>query len=220
VTVRIYNASNTLVQTRTATAAAGAWSVAATALAQGTYTATASQSDAAGNVGTTAATTFTIDTTAPTAVSVTTTNVAGGTAGVLDAGDTISFTYSEAIDPASIIAGWNGSGSQSVTLNWINNANNDTFTASTAAGAVHLATNVALNANVLKKNWTTTGTLTRTSATTFTITLDATPPNSAIAPNPAPGANIAWTADTAAKDLAGNPVTAGTVTQTGNGVDF
>src|SRR5207244_4380363 len=44
----------------------GAYSVVASpALAQGTYTAQARQGDAAGNIGTSAANTFTIDTTAP-----------------------------------------------------------------------------------------------------------------------------------------------------------
>ena len=70
VTVRIYSgatAGGSPQQTRTATrdASTGAWSVDATALAQGTYTATASQDDAAGNTGTSAAHTFRVDTTAP-----------------------------------------------------------------------------------------------------------------------------------------------------------
>jgi len=55
VTVRVYtgsSASGTLAQTLTTTASAGAWSVpASNALADGTYTAQASQSDGAGNTG-------------------------------------------------------------------------------------------------------------------------------------------------------------------------
>jgi hypothetical protein len=220
VTVRIYNAGGTVVQTLTPTRSGATWSATAAALAQGTYTVQASQSDSAGNVGTSTTNTLTIDTTAPTATNVTTTNVAGGTAGSLDAGDTISFTFSEAMDPASIVAGWNGTGTQSVTLNWTNTANNDWFSVTNAANSAHLATTVSMGANFLKKNWTTTGTLTRTSATTYTITLDATPPNNVAGNGTAPGANIAWTPDTGAKDLAGNAVTAATFTQTGNGVDF
>jgi large repetitive protein len=69
ITVRIYAGSTTggtLVQTLNATASAGAWSVVpTTALADGTYTGQASQSDSAGNTGTSSANTFKIDTTAP-----------------------------------------------------------------------------------------------------------------------------------------------------------
>ncbi|MGZ6644336.1 MAG: beta strand repeat-containing protein [Solirubrobacteraceae bacterium] len=219
ITVRVYNAGGTVVQTRTATASAGAWSVAATALAEGTYTVAASQSDSAGNTGTSATSTFTVDTTAPTAASVTTTNVAGGTAGALDAGDTLTFTYSEAMDPASIVTGWNGTGSQPLTLTFTNGTV-DSLTVTNAGGTVHLATTVSLGANYVKKSWSTTGTLTQSGPAAFTVTLGQTPPNNTIAPNPVAGANIAWTPDTAARDLAGNAVRAAAATQTGNGQDF
>ena len=63
VTLRIWSgsaATGTPVQTRTATQSAGAWSVAASpALAPGTYTARAEQTDNAGNTGQSAAVTFT-----------------------------------------------------------------------------------------------------------------------------------------------------------------
>jgi hypothetical protein len=71
VTVNIYDgasAAGTPVQTLTASAdLAGAYSVAATStLAAGTYTAQASQADSAGNTGTSAAHTFSVDGAAPT----------------------------------------------------------------------------------------------------------------------------------------------------------
>ena len=50
-----------------------------------------------------------MDNTAPTATDVQTTNVGGGTNGKAETGDTITFTYSETLDPYSILAGWNGS---------------------------------------------------------------------------------------------------------------
>ncbi|MDQ1679632.1 MAG: large repetitive protein, partial [Frankiaceae bacterium] len=70
VTVTIYNGSNTLgtvAQTPTTTrnGTTGAYTLDATALLPGTYTAQASQLDGAGNVGTSNTRTFTIDTTAP-----------------------------------------------------------------------------------------------------------------------------------------------------------
>ena len=71
VTVKVYSGTGTggaLVESLNATVSGGNYSVAASpALADGTYTAQASQSDAAGNVGTSGTTTFTIDTHVPTA---------------------------------------------------------------------------------------------------------------------------------------------------------
>ena len=49
-----------------------------------------------------------VDNVKPTAVDVQTTN-GGGTAGLIQQGDTISYTFSEPIDPNTILAGWNGS---------------------------------------------------------------------------------------------------------------
>ncbi len=70
ITVKIYmgsSASGTPVQTLTTTASAGAWSVAASsALADGTYTAQASQADEAGGVGTSSPSTFAVNTVPPT----------------------------------------------------------------------------------------------------------------------------------------------------------
>ena len=54
----------TTLQTLTSACTAGAWSTTAAALTQNSYTVTAAQTDAAGNTGTSAANTFTIDTTA------------------------------------------------------------------------------------------------------------------------------------------------------------
>jgi 5-hydroxyisourate hydrolase-like protein (transthyretin family) len=71
VTVKVYDGTGTggtLLQTRPATRnpSTGAYSVDATTLPDGTYTAQAEQSDAASNSGTSSANTFTIDTSGPT----------------------------------------------------------------------------------------------------------------------------------------------------------
>jgi archaeosine-15-forming tRNA-guanine transglycosylase len=69
VTVKLYagtQASGTPVQTRTTTSSGSSWSVdASPALADGTYTARAEQSDAAGNTGLSSPRTFTVETPAP-----------------------------------------------------------------------------------------------------------------------------------------------------------
>jgi hypothetical protein len=51
----------------------------------------------------------TIDNTAPTGSDLQATNTSGGTAGKAEQGDTLALTYSEPIEPESIISGWNGS---------------------------------------------------------------------------------------------------------------
>jgi hypothetical protein len=57
----------------------------------------------------------TVDNTAPSAADIQTTNVSGGTNGLAESGDTMIFTFSEPIDPNSIVAGWNG-GARTVTV--------------------------------------------------------------------------------------------------------
>ena len=80
---------------------------AAATLAAGSDAYTVTSTDNAGNSGTQNYTT-TIDNTAPTAVDVQSTNVSGGTVGRVEQGDTLKLTYSGAIDPYSILAGWTG----------------------------------------------------------------------------------------------------------------
>jgi hypothetical protein len=52
--------------------------------------------------------TVTVDNTAPTATDISTGNAAGGNHGFAEIGDTITFTFSEQMDPQSILAGWTG----------------------------------------------------------------------------------------------------------------
>lgn len=59
--------------------------------------------------------TVTVDNTAPTATNISTGNVGGGNQGLAETGDTITFTFSEQIDPQSILAGWTGA-STNVTV--------------------------------------------------------------------------------------------------------
>lgn len=51
----------------------------------------------------------TVDNTAPFGSDLQATNTSGGTAGKAEQGDTLALTYSEPIEPESILAGWNGS---------------------------------------------------------------------------------------------------------------
>jgi chitinase len=56
-----------------------------------------------------------VDNTAPTATNIQT-GVTGTTAGQPQAGDTLIFSFSEQIAPGTIVGGWNGTGTQTVTV--------------------------------------------------------------------------------------------------------
>ena len=74
---------------------------------EGSKTIPVTATDNAGNAGTVNAT-ATLDGVAPTATDIQTTNVAGGTDGLAELGDKIVYTFSEPIEPESILAGWTG----------------------------------------------------------------------------------------------------------------
>ena len=83
-------------------------------LTAGTSSFTVKLTDAAGTATTTSYS-VTVDDTAPRATNIQTTNVSGGTAGKPELGDAVMFTFSEPIDPDTVLSGWDGS-SQSVVV--------------------------------------------------------------------------------------------------------
>lgn len=91
----------------------------ADAAAEGSKKYTVTASDKAGNANTVNGTAV-VDNVVPTAVDVQTANVAGGTNGLAEQGDTITFTFSEPIDPQSVLAGWNGAAT-SVVVRLVDN---------------------------------------------------------------------------------------------------
>lgn len=81
---------------------------AASGLSNGTYSYTLTLTDAAGNSKAESGYTVTVDGTAPTASAIQTANKSGGTAGRPEAGDVVTFTYSETIDPLADTTGLTG----------------------------------------------------------------------------------------------------------------
>lgn len=77
-------------------------------LADGTRTYSITSVDAAGNTRVQTGYPVTVDNVVPTALNLETANTAGGTQGRAEAGDPVTFTYSERIDPQSILTGWTG----------------------------------------------------------------------------------------------------------------
>jgi hypothetical protein len=91
-------------------------------LAAGTKSYTVWAVDAVGNTGTASSYSVTVDNTAPTATDIQTTNA--GTAGRAETGDKIIYTFSEPLEPISILAGWSGS-STIVTVRLISKGGSD-----------------------------------------------------------------------------------------------
>lgn len=77
-------------------------------LAAGTYAYSITATDGVGNTGTQSGLTVVVDNTAPSGSDVQTTNKAGGIVGRAEQGDSITFTFTETMDPNSILAGWSG----------------------------------------------------------------------------------------------------------------
>jgi hypothetical protein len=102
------------------------------AVAAGLKTWSITSADNASNSATTNGS-VTVDNTAPTAGTtsppgpVQATNVSGGTAGKAEAGDTLTLTASEPLEPVSILAGWDGTATP-VTLRLNQVAGSDTVT--------------------------------------------------------------------------------------------
>jgi hypothetical protein len=87
-----------------------------TGVSDGGYDLRAVSTDNAGNVtNSSTVSNRVVDNTAPTATDVQT-GVAGTTAGLPQQSDTLVFTFSEQIAPGTIVAGWNGTGTQTVTV--------------------------------------------------------------------------------------------------------
>ena len=105
-----------------------------TAVTDGSYDLRAVALDTAGNQSISTVAARVVDN-PPRGVDVQTTNVGGGTAGLLQTGDTISLTWSEPILPASVLAGWTGA-SQAIRVSVANSASNDQmdFLTSTRCG--------------------------------------------------------------------------------------
>jgi hypothetical protein len=221
VTVRIYSGSSatgTALQTLTPTRTAATWTTTATTLGAGTYTAQATQTDTAGNTGTSTANTFTIDTTKPSAAGIVAANKAGGTAGKIQNGDTLTFTYSEPITAASVWAGWNGA-STAVNVRFTDVTTADTVTVlSPTTGTVKLGP-VATKGNYVSATTTFASTMVRSADGASIIVTLGTP--ASVQTTAVTAKNMTWTPVVGITDLAGNTSTAATAfTETDTDVDF
>jgi hypothetical protein len=168
--------------------------------------------DTASNAVTQGGFSVTIDATPPLASDVQTTNVAGGTAGKAEAGDTLTYTFSEAVEPSSILAGWDGS-STTVTVQLPNAGANDDFQVWNAANTTQLPLGVvSLGANHVNGGGASFSSSTMVmSGSTITITLGT---QSGVTRTTG-GGSMVWTPSTTPTDLAGNASLATPATESG-----
>jgi hypothetical protein len=153
-----------------------------------------------------------VDNTAPTATDIQTANKTGGQAGKAEQGDTITYTFSEAMDPYSIINLWDGT-ARNVTLRLNDGgAGNDTVTVLNGATQIPLGSvNLGNTGYVTATRDFTNSTMTR-SGSTIVITLGT--PSGATG-TVAGTANMIWTPSATATDESGNAMSTTPRTETG-----
>ncbi|WP_345800902.1 Ig-like domain-containing protein [Microbacterium sp. AZCO] len=152
-----------------------------------------------------------------------------GTPGRLDAGDTVTFTYSTQMSPASILAGWSGAGT-AVTLRLRDGgllglgSADDTLDVQSGSASVNLGS-VDLRGDYLKNNKTSTftATMTATSATVnglpvtvVQLSVGTLISGGALRTAPASAAaSMVWTPSNLAKDLGATTSSNAPVTESG-----
>jgi hypothetical protein len=203
----------TTICTDTTSSYACSWDT--TAVADGNYDLRATAVDNAGRSTTSATVTSRrVDNTAPTGTNVQVAN-GSGTAHKMDAGDTLTFTWSEQISPTSILAGWNGS-STTVTVRVTDNGTADTLSIYDAANTTRLKITSGLQELLLRADRTDaagarfTATAVQ-SGSSVTITLGAL--QSGNSKTYTKTNAMAWTPSGGATDLAGNAVSSSTVNE-------
>lgn len=176
------------------------------------FTATADYSSLGGTVQALA------DATAPTAVNVDTTNKAGGIAGRPETGDTIYYDFSESVDPQSVLEGWTG-GSTNVVVEVINNGlSDDTIYIRNASDTAPLPfgsvdTNGDPMTSTTKFGASGDPSTMVQSGTRITITL-GTASGTGVRTD-SKTTPMVWSPSDRISDLAGNPMSTATATETG-----
>lgn len=182
-------------------------------LPKGQYDVEAVLTDKAGLVLTSSVVTATVSSAAPAGASVQAANKAAGTAGTLEQGDTLTYTYTGLVDPSSLMTGWDGS-AQNVTAQIEdgkvngNNQNRDVIrvgnvnlgVVDTGADVVAMNTTVAVPATM---TWAAVG-----DTTVVTITFGNVPPGKVASSSGAP----VWTPSALAKSYAGTACSTASVT--------
>lgn len=190
-------------------------------LAAGSYAYTITATDVAGNSVIQSGFSVTIDNTRPTGTNVQTTNA--GVAGQPEIGDTITYTYSELIDPDSVLSGWTG-GSTSVVVRIAQNAGGDRVTIRNAANSAQLPFGtvdlVGVNYVTLNRDFGASGTPSTMVAVGNTIVVTLGTASGAVGTE-AVANHMVWTPATGAHDPADNTCMTTNATENGTiDIDF
>jgi hypothetical protein len=187
-------------------------------LAEGSYTYSLTSTDAAANSRTQTGYTVTVDNTVPTAADIQTTNRGGNIAGRPDIGDTVILTFSEPIDPNSVLAGWTGASTNVVVRIDNNTPTNDRLAIRNAAntaqlplGTVNLGRTDYVFATTTFGASGTASTITQSdNAITITLGTASSGPTTAGFTG-----SVIWSPSATATDRAGNAQSTATRTETG-----
>lgn len=185
-------------------------------LAPASYLYSITSKDLFGNSRTQSGFPVIVDNTAPTASDVQTANKPGNLVGRPEIGDSMVYTFSEQIDPGSILAGWNGTATSVVAR--ITNTANDPFTifnaantAQLAIGSVNLGRNDYVSESATFGASGTASTMVQ-SGSVITVTLGAASAGPSTA---ATNGTMIWSPSVTAYDRAGNAETSATRTESG-----
>jgi chitinase len=175
-----------------------------TAVTEQAYDLRALVTDNAGRTATSVVASRTVNH-APYGTDVQATNVGGGTAGKLDAGDTLRLTYSEAMAPASLSTGFTGA-SQAIRVYVNDGGTVDTMDFRNSAGTARLnltggTSDLNLGAEFVSTATIFNATMTM-SGTVVTITL-GTKVSGTLKTTAAVAAKMTWTPSSLATDVAG-----------------
>jgi hypothetical protein len=165
----------------------------------------------------------TIDNTAPSASDVQITNATGGTAGLAELGDRITLTFSEPIDPYSIIpsTSWNGTATANVVVRLLDGGTgndsvqiwNSANSAQLNLGSINLASkNYNKSGATITYGATGTASTMVESGSAITITLGT---QSAAASTVTTTGTSVWTPSSSAFDVAGNAMSTTARNETG-----
>lgn len=191
-------------------------------LPDGVYDFRAIATDVAGNTATSAiVANRRVDNTAPTGTTtVDATNRAGGTAGRPETGDVLTYTYSEALLPGTVLAGWTGA-STNVIVRITQAANNDPVTVLSGTTQLTALGSLATGRNFVTLTSNFNNSKMMMSGSTITITLGTLALGGLVNTASTVG-DLTWTipADTTASDLAGNLLAGGTFVEADDDADF
>lgn len=189
---------------------------------EGSYAYGLASSDSAGNSRVDQGFSVTVDNSTPRGTDVQTENRAGGTDGLPEPGDSISFSFSELIDPYSVVAGWSGAATTNVVVRVNDDVNafggDDTLVVHAAGngaalplGTVDLGDDRFVDSNSTFGASGSASTM-RRAGTTITVTLGS---FSGELGRRSRNRDMTWHPANGATDRAGNPMSTATVNESG-----